>query len=661
VSGQDLRRRAAHTLADALIDIVGLDTGDGSDNGPMIPNIGMWGLKEFDALLVTLDGVPVGGPFNPELAQIPIEEIERVEVVKGPQGTLYGVSAFAGMIQVFTRGHEEGGGHLSLGGGSFEDKHVSAGLQHEWNGTTFRLSGGVLRSEGWQDRTSHELDRGSLTMSRRLGPASASLELYGMRDDQHWGTAMPYEAGAPVPGFEVDRNYAVVGARLGHQVWGGNARLAWPLNERLRVENTFGASRDRQTSIRSFPDPGAASGDTIPSEGVAIHPKQNVVFDDLRLVSQFKAGGTHELVTGGAITWGKVEADGEGFDIDFELSDPSSIPDLGAVPPGDLRSFSDKRTFAGVYAHDEWTPIRWITIGGGGRYDHTSETLHAQAQEQDGVSPLEVADDERTESAWSGNASALVRLLPHPTDMLGQANAYVNWGTAFKPAAPNLSEAEGAEILDPERTHSLEGGLKLRGVSNQVGLDVSWFDMSFANTVVAVLDTSGLPELTNAGRESFKGIETSLWIAPKAAPGLSLQFGYAHHDAKFVQFTFVTPDGQFRDVSGKFLELVPKELYNARVSYKSPWGPGGFVAVRHQGERPFNRRNTFFDDPFDEWDAGAWVEWKDLRLAVTGRNLGDSRHVVGESEIGDSQFYIAPPRRVSAELTWRLPTLNLSR
>jgi outer membrane receptor protein involved in Fe transport len=77
--------------------------------------------------------------------------------------------------------------------------------------------------------------------------------------------------------------------------------------------------------------------------------------------------------------------------------------------------------------------------------------------------------------------------------------------------------------------------------------------------------------------------------------------------------------------------------------------------VRYQGKRPFDRDNVAFDEAFTEWDAGAWWEWKEFRLSVTGRNLGDSRHVVGESDIGDALLYIAPPRRVTAELTCHLP------
>ena len=50
VSGDELRRRGAKTIAEALQDVAGLDTGSGSDNGSRLANIGVWGLKEFDAL-----------------------------------------------------------------------------------------------------------------------------------------------------------------------------------------------------------------------------------------------------------------------------------------------------------------------------------------------------------------------------------------------------------------------------------------------------------------------------------------------------------------------------------------------------------------------------------------------------------------------------------
>jgi outer membrane receptor protein involved in Fe transport len=79
---------------------------------------------------------------------------------------------------------------------------------------------------------------------------------------------------------------------------------------------------------------------------------------------------------------------------------------------------------------------------------------------------------------------------------------------------------------------------------------------------------------------------------------------------------------------------------------------GVFAAIRYAGRRALDRDNVFFLEPYSEWDAGASLRVKSLRVSVTGRNLGDDRHVVAESEIGDLQFYLAPPRRVTAELSY---------
>jgi hypothetical protein len=126
-----------------------------------------------------------------------------------------------------------------------------------------------------------------------------------------------------------------------------------------------------------------------------------------------------------------------------------------------------------------------------------------------------------------------------------------------------------------------------------------------------------------------------------------------HHDARFIRFSFLTPDGALRVVDGKRLELAPRDLWNARAEYVSTRGPSVFVAVRHQGRRALTRRNTFFTGPFHETDAGAGWDFPWGRVSVVGRNLGNSRHYVAESEIGDSQFYVAPPRRFTAELALR--------
>ena len=649
IPGNQLRRENIHTLADALQDVVGLDTGLGSDNGPRLPNIGMWGLKEFDALLVMVDGVPAGGPFNPSLAQISIDDVDRIEIVKGPQGTLYGVAAFAGMIQVFTRPTEPGT-RVELTGGSFSEGRVHFTHGAELGRVRLKLFGTFDRAQGWQDRTDVRDDRGGFRLEVPLsGGARFDATLQAARVTQFFGSPLPVDAGEPVPGFRIDRNYAVDGARLDHHYWSLTTKYERPLTSALVLENVLGVTRDDQISIRSFV--GAVDGNTAAASGVALKPQETDVFDDVHLTASFEAAGHHRLMGGAALTWGRTTARGTGFDIDLQI-DPVRVPRFSDTPTGDNRSFVDRRTFLGFYVNDEWTPVAFLTMTAGARFDSVSERLFAQGQEVGAPEP-DVSRDSRSDGQWSGGLSALWRVVSDRAGAWNSFHVYVAAKSAFKPAAPNLAEAESARILNPERTRSGEAGIKTRWLDRQLALDLSVFHVIFENLVVSNLAADGTPTLINAGSERFQGAEAEIGYRPSAVPGLSVHAGYAHHDARFIRFSFLTPDGELRVVDGNRLELVPRDLWNARVAFAPSRGPGAFVALRHQSRRPLTRRNTFWTDPFYETDAGISWDFAWGRASLVGRNLGNSRHYAAESEIGDSQFYVAAPRRFLAELAYK--------
>ena len=648
VSGDELRRHGAKTVADALQDVVGIDAADGSDDGSRFANIGVWGLKEFDALLVTVDGVPVGGPFNPSLAQIPVEDIDRIEIVKGPQGTLYGVSAFAGMIQVFTRHPKTAGGSLTLGGGSFSDKHGNLSYTASQGDQTIRLFGSMDRNKGWQDGTDVSSDRLSLGYTQRTKGGSFDITLGVLRDTNYFGSPLPVDdAGQPVPGFEVDRNYEVGGARMDHRVYSLSSNISQRLSEGVRIDNTLGLARDEQIAVRSFIN--GVDGNTATADGTSLLPVETSVFDDLRLVV---TSASNRLVVGAALTWGRTTVSGTGFDLTLTTGPNPVVPSVDDLPVGDNRSAEDRRTFLGFYANDEWTPWRFLTLTLGARYDRTSESLSAVEQEVGAPAP-DIASDSRTDGAWSGGVAALVRIVDRPqASVLNALNLYVSLKSNFKPAAPNLLEAEAAEILEPERTRSGEIGLKSRWAGGALSFDAGLFHMAFENLVVSIAGPDGLPMLTNAGEERFQGFETALTWSSRSS-GLSLSAGYAHHDATYVRFSFADPDGNLVVADGNRLELTPRDTWNARLAYAPKTGLGFWAAVRHQGVRPLDPENTVSVPAFFAWDAGVSWENDALRISLVGRNLGDNRRLVTESEIGDSQFYVAPPRRFLGEIAFR--------
>lgn len=649
ISGERLRRENVRTLADALQDVVGIDTGLGSDNGARLPNIGMWGLKEFDALLVMVDGVPVGGPFNPSLAQIDVEDVDRIEIVKGPQGTLYGVSAFAGMIQVFTRAAANGT-EVRLGGGSFEEGRLHASHTMDLGAGHIRFFGDFDRSKGWQDRTDYKDDRGGIRLDLPLsGGGSFMVTAQVAHNTQFFGSPLPVDppSGEVIPGFRVDRNYEVDGARLDHRIYSLSTRVEIPLTAALRLENVLGVARDDQISIRSFID--GVEANTATAAGVALFPQETDVYDDLHVTANFDAAGHHRLVGGAAVTWGKTTAVGTGFDIELQI-DPVVVPTFAETPAGDHRSFSDRRTFVGFYVNDEWTPVPFLTLTGGARFDSVSEKLFASGQEV-GQPEADVTHDSKSDGQWSGGLSGLVRLLPDRDGAVNSVNFYAAAKSSFKPAAPNLTEAESATILDPERTRSGEIGFKTRFFGRQLSFDVSVFHMIFENLVVSTVGTDGNPRLVNAGAERFQGLEAEIGYRPAAMPDFSFQAGYAHHDARYIRFSFIDPDNGLTVADGQRLELVPRDVWNARVSYAPKQGFGVWSALRHQSRRPFDKINEAYMAPFYELDAGFSYTISRYRFSLAGRNLGQSRHYVAESEIGDAQLYVAPPRRFFADLS----------
>jgi outer membrane receptor protein involved in Fe transport len=148
-------------------------------------------------------------------------------------------------------------------------------------------------------------------------------------------------------------------------------------------------------------------------------------------------------------------------------------------------------------------------------------------------------------------------------------------------------------------------------------------------------------------------MEVEAGFHPTALSDFHLTAGYAHHDARYVRFSFIDPDNGLTVADGQRLELVPRDLWNVKAAYVPERGPGGWTALRHQSRRPFDKINEAYMPPYYEWDAGVTWAVGHARVSLVGRNLSDSRHFVAESEIGDAQLYVAPPRRFTAELALR--------
>jgi vitamin B12 transporter len=175
IRADDFEIKQTHRVADSLREVPGLSVVQSGSPGSLT-SVFTRGLRS-EHTQVLLDGIPVNqglqGAFN--FGDLTTDNIDRIEIVRGPQSTLYGPRALAGVIQIFTkRGNGEPTGDFSLEAGS--------------NATV----------------------RGTLTSSGSANQFDYSVGLSGLTTDN-----------------ERPNNQ--------YRLWSGIANLGWSPNEQLRV------------------------------------------------------------------------------------------------------------------------------------------------------------------------------------------------------------------------------------------------------------------------------------------------------------------------------------------------------------------------------------------------------------------------------------------
>jgi vitamin B12 transporter len=103
ITSRDIERIHAHTLLDVLVHVTGVQVD--LKGGPGVPgNVAIQG-SESRHVLVLIDDVPINNLSDnfPDVAAIPVQDIERVEIIKGPASSAWG-SSLGGVINVITKG-----------------------------------------------------------------------------------------------------------------------------------------------------------------------------------------------------------------------------------------------------------------------------------------------------------------------------------------------------------------------------------------------------------------------------------------------------------------------------------------------------------------------------------------------------------------------------
>ncbi len=202
---------------------------------------------ESDHVLVLIDGVRVGSATAglPALQDLPVDQIERIEIVRGPRSSLYGSEAIGGVIQIFTRRGEPGlRQHLRVGAGSNSMREASAGFGYGgtrgWIGAdaAYQETDGINACRG----AGFPIFRGCFTDEPDLdGYRNVSLSLRGGIDLTETlvaeGTFLDAHGDNEFDGSFTNRSETV------QQVLGG--KLRYTPSKRLKLELNVGRNRDK--------------------------------------------------------------------------------------------------------------------------------------------------------------------------------------------------------------------------------------------------------------------------------------------------------------------------------------------------------------------------------------------------------------------------------
>ena len=174
---EEIRRSGARSLPEVLRLVVGLDVAELAGGGWSVSARGLGGASN-NQVLVVIDGRPVSSPSSDirwEAEPIPLEDIDRIEVVRGPGAVLWGADAVNGVVSIWTRRIDRTDGWLVSG--------ASGGAGRQYGlvrfGRTSRADKDFRIWANYDTRSDRPIDAASVEGSSRMTAAGlrADLEL----------------------------------------------------------------------------------------------------------------------------------------------------------------------------------------------------------------------------------------------------------------------------------------------------------------------------------------------------------------------------------------------------------------------------------------------------------------------------------------------------
>jgi iron complex outermembrane receptor protein len=635
LTSKDLEKRGVTGAADLtyVVPNVQIGTADGGNTNIYIRGIGSNNTTEGGdpAAAFHLDGVYLG---RPDEARVAFFDVDRVEVLRGPQGTLYGRNATAGAVNVITGKPEDTlGGKLSFEVGSHDLRRMDGMVNLPVNDMlALRVAVMGEHHENYV-RTASPNNNQNTTAARlhalfkysKDGDVLLTVDQSKLNGPDNAGVVLPIN----------DSHGAAALTDLTTLSAAGNAnyygvRLEWNQSLGFATLTYLGAHRHRDVGSSSYELGGFGPSYSVMS-GNAEQSSHEV-----RLSSN--EGGPWKWVAG-------AFAYNEGQDNFSSFSNgvlTSTVPDYESRS----RALFGQATYA-------MTPNLRLTAGARTTRDTKSTFGEVSTFTLFGPTQYATTDTERSWRHTDGKLGIDYDLAPG--SML-----YANIATGYKAGGFNTASAAGNSPMapyNPEKLTSLEGGLKTKVFGSTGQLNIALFHYGYkdlqVNTIVSVGGGAGLVLVNNAATAAVNGLEGDLKL--RVTPAATVDASFAYTDAMYDGFKncVYEPDNSLHDCSGKALRNAPKVTFTLGYEHRVPLGDGNITlrADTRFSSKYYNddtNSDLFHQGSYTRSGLSARYDTADYKyyLSLYVRNL-ENRNVMASrfpAVVGSSRGYFAPPR-----------------
>jgi iron complex outermembrane receptor protein len=615
---------------------------------------------------------------NPILKGFPVFDVKGIEVLRGPQGTLFGRNTPAGVVKFDSvRPSETFGGYAKLGLRSF-------------NGTDFEAAIGGPLAPGWSARASVlSQTQGDWVTNAKLGGGKtlgdyrdqagrvqlryedstldANLNLHGRKLR---GTSQLFRANIIKPGtngfvagFDPEKVYYDGGAGNNQtlETYGATANVTYDLGG-LTLTSVTGYEHAKFYGRGDID--GGFGASYAPPYGPGFIPFSSETADAVDGLSQFSQEIRLSNSAKDKLYW---QVGAYSFNETVKISSYSFDSLFGAGQNGYANQKQDTTAWA-LFGSATYKPSDKLTLTGGLRYSDDSKDFSGYRKTSPvGGGALPTVKKSVGDSAVSWDVSAVYEVTP-------DTNVYGRIARGFR--APSLQgRLLFGDVVTTARSEfvtSYEAGVKSTLLDRKLRLDASSFYYEIKNQQLTAIGGAGnFNQLLNAKKGEGYGFEIESELRPIERLALTAAVSYNHTEIKDANLT-VGPCGSgctvtdpvvggAAKINGNSFPNAPEWIIDLTARYSYPLASGGEVFVytdwAYKGQTNFflYTSKEYVVDGY--WEGGVRTGYVTAdgktEFTVYGRNITDEVRLVGGVDFNNLTGFINPPRVWGAEIKLR--------